>query len=656
MNENECGSIGPEYQPKPLPDASCYIRLLAAKLCDDNGPTTLDCELTTWHIDSSPTFRAISYNWGDPAQTALLRVNGSTVTVTQNCETALLQASLCRPSGFRGPYLKKREICYLWCDAVCIDQRNQAEKEAQVAAMGRIYRRADHVIACLGPPVEGADSLFLFRKLRARSRQLVRIGEHWVSHGAEGEFHVDVARLTDDKWYQMVRLFLLSMSRRSIIRLCVALESLLGAPYFQRTWICQELFLGRRVSVCCGMYCAPISAMYGLAQASTLLSSSWVIRPVDCLWRLLKPWTPEQDLRRYDSRWTTYFLWLLSAGSSPNVQARSLGSLMWKIRYQECGDIRDKVYGTLSMVRWPDGEAICVDYGRDTFDLAVQVMEVIRKKPGGWDGRWYDVAVTVGRNLGLGTQPSEKLAAQIRRRKLHVSSPVGAIMGPKPAPEPPFAREPPQHDAYWGYRLGKTGTQWEFEGSFAPFRGLSKGRKVRIRSWSTVPPQYIGHDVSDDSNLDDVFLPPTAQPGDWCLMHSQGRLVFQLDSQLTAVSRYLSIDRAILLAREGCSDQHRRLSIIGKGLIHSGMAFTALEEPEATEFRVHLADDDALVLAATLNMIGDYNDNTRLVKPDKMDVSSSESATSCYFSTTVCSSPYSSYAMIERKKFDEYTT
>ena len=316
---------------------------------------------------------------------------------------------------------------------------------------------------------------------------------------------------------------------------------------------------------------------------------------------------------------------------------------MWKIRYQGCGDIRDKVYGTLSMVRWPDYEAISVEYDRDTFDLAIQVMAIIRKQPGAWDGRWYDAAANVARNLRLGTQPSAKLAAQIRKRRFDVSSPVGIIVGSRSPQESPFAGELQQHDTYWGYRLVETGNQWAFEGILSPLPELAEGRTVRIRSWSADSRPRIGDELSENSKLDDVFLPPTAQPGDWCLMHSRGRPVFQLDSQLTAINHHLRIDRVVLIARQGCRDPGLPLSVIGKGLVHSDMAFTPFEQPVATEFKVHLADEDALVLAATSSVIEGHGHGT-LVKSARVGVWASEDEASCYFSTSVCTSSYSSYA------------
>lgn len=643
------GPLGLEYQHEPLSDASNYIRLLTTQAYDGDGPYTLECELTTWPIDDSPTFYAISYSWGHPAPSAVLRVNGRPLSVTENCEVALCQAHLCTTGLHKRRRSRKHDGCfYYWCDAVCIDQSNTPEKEAQVAVMGRIYRRAEHVLVCLGPPVEGADSPFLFRKLRSRSTQLRRIGEHWLPGN---EFQVDIARVTDEKWTRMVTLFLLSMRRCRIIRLCRALESLLGTAYFQRTWVCQELFLGRSVIVCCGIDQVPISAIYGLAQASTFLASAWKIKSVDRVWRLFHPWTTEQELRDYTCDWTRYFLWLLGAGSSPEPQTRDLASLMWRIRYQECGDLRDKVYGTLSMVNWPVDEEISVDYGRGPFDLALQVMEVIRKRPGGWEGRWYDVADSVALNLELGAPGSQHLAEHIRERQLPIPSLLKDCMEVQSYQHLPFTAESHQHDTFWGYRLAKIGDQWVFENGYPRLPGITEGREARIRSWNVNLRPETGDGRSRDAELDDVFLPSVAQPGDWCLMHTRGRPGGQLDSDLTAMNRYCGIDAIVLVARECSYDPEYPLSVIGKGFINSDIAFAVFDHPVAAKFKIYLDDGDALFLAASSNLIHASGFPDRVGGIGLMDC---EGEASWYFNTTVCFKPNSTFAVrAEDKDGDE---
>ena len=108
---------------------------------------------------------------------------------------------------------------------------------------------------------------------------------------------------------------------------------------------------------------------------------------------------------------------------------------------------------------------------------------------------------------------------------------------------------------------------------------------------------------SADAKLDDVFLPPAAQPGDWCLMHTRHRSMNEHDSQMLALTCGLRVDRIVLIAREHSQDPGYPSSVIGKGLIDSDWTYLSVLRPEAAEFNVHLDNEDAIVLGATSSMI-----------------------------------------------------
>ncbi|KAH8753626.1 heterokaryon incompatibility protein-domain-containing protein, partial [Diaporthe sp. PMI_573] len=150
------------FAHEPLPDPAKYMRLL--EVLDDNysETTKVKCRLTTWPIDSMPPYHAVSYTWGDPKSNTLILMNDKTLEVRTNCEFALKQAYWYRKSQsyfyrkwqshlYRETrsewYTKSR---YFWLDALCIDQSNLKEKSKQVAMMGSIYKKASHVLACIG--------------------------------------------------------------------------------------------------------------------------------------------------------------------------------------------------------------------------------------------------------------------------------------------------------------------------------------------------------------------------------------------------------------------------------------------------------------------------------------------------------------------------
>jgi hypothetical protein len=74
---------------------------------------------------------ALSYVWGEPNKTREVFVNGKSVQVTENLESALriLRDKLPMRLGVR-----------LWADALCINQKDLKERNAQVQMMGDIYK------------------------------------------------------------------------------------------------------------------------------------------------------------------------------------------------------------------------------------------------------------------------------------------------------------------------------------------------------------------------------------------------------------------------------------------------------------------------------------------------------------------------------------
>ncbi|KAF2705590.1 hypothetical protein K504DRAFT_460302 [Pleomassaria siparia CBS 279.74] len=78
------------FHYEPLPDPKNYIRLIKILRGSLHVPVT--CHFTTWELEQAPKYHAISYTWGDPAETTLIIINGTPMTVRHNCEYALRQA------------------------------------------------------------------------------------------------------------------------------------------------------------------------------------------------------------------------------------------------------------------------------------------------------------------------------------------------------------------------------------------------------------------------------------------------------------------------------------------------------------------------------------------------------------------------------------
>lgn len=115
-----------------------HIRLVCI-LPSDCPNSPLECTLVHSPLDATPPYEALSYAWGSgtvPGRPIML--DGLGLNITAELEEALRRLR---------PLDSSRTM---WIDAICINQADLAERNAQVVLMSDIYRRADRVIAWLG--------------------------------------------------------------------------------------------------------------------------------------------------------------------------------------------------------------------------------------------------------------------------------------------------------------------------------------------------------------------------------------------------------------------------------------------------------------------------------------------------------------------------
>lgn len=119
-----------------LPDPTTHIRLLNIKrgqLADG-----IICSLSSFSLLEAPLYAAISYTWGESVLTHTITVDGSPVSIRENCHSALWQVR----------ELKRwthQRSAYIWIDSICINQDDLPEKGSQVQLMGRIFKQAYRV-------------------------------------------------------------------------------------------------------------------------------------------------------------------------------------------------------------------------------------------------------------------------------------------------------------------------------------------------------------------------------------------------------------------------------------------------------------------------------------------------------------------------------
>ncbi|TLS22422.1 uncharacterized protein PpBr36_09998 [Pyricularia pennisetigena] len=203
----------------PLPEGSRCFRLLMLNPGTGDEPLSGQLRIGSLHGDNDDddddagedddnghsrlTYDAVSYVWGDELRdTRSITLNGVVVPIGANLHWALRRLRL------------QDESRALWADALCINQRDMAERSTQVAVMGLIYSRARWVLACVGSQDVDSGAAAKIAGLLSTYAPAMR------SPAGPPE-----ALEQDPRW--------------------TALPTLLGKPWFQRAWVLQEVGLAR---------------------------------------------------------------------------------------------------------------------------------------------------------------------------------------------------------------------------------------------------------------------------------------------------------------------------------------------------------------------------------------------------------------------------
>jgi hypothetical protein len=102
------------------------------------GEGTIQCKLSGAKLEPQLQYEALSYEWGPVLPECQILLNGHSFNIRQNLWNALR-------------YLRnENEERVLWIDALCINQGDVAERNHQVAQMGRIYSCSTRCIAWVG--------------------------------------------------------------------------------------------------------------------------------------------------------------------------------------------------------------------------------------------------------------------------------------------------------------------------------------------------------------------------------------------------------------------------------------------------------------------------------------------------------------------------
>jgi len=186
-------------------------------------------------------YAALSYTWGSPFPPGIdsqsspqrtpdrsIGLNGQGFSVGENLHDAF---HILRT--LKSPYVDYP----LWIDAVCINQKDLAERNAQVAMMGQVYAEAIAVYVWLGPHDCSSrialNAIQRFEQAMAAKPSYQQINGRYTFSDSDTFFGVlRCAPITSEEWQ--------------------AISDFFSRTWFHRAWIVQEVALSRTCIFLCG--------------------------------------------------------------------------------------------------------------------------------------------------------------------------------------------------------------------------------------------------------------------------------------------------------------------------------------------------------------------------------------------------------------------
>lgn len=198
-------------KPRLAPGDIRLVVLEPGEMSDD-----IRCRLQRFSRQRAPAFEAVSYTWGDETRRQVVKYLDSPgrSCVADSCASVLRRLR----------YTDRRR--YIWIDALSINQQDLKEHSVQVRMMPEIYSSAFKTIIYLGESAEDSDLTMCFLPF--------------------GQYH----NMNDSTRIAIMRLF-----RR---------------PWFERTWVIQEVAMSKSAEVLCGTMSALWSSFAACAKILSL--------------------------------------------------------------------------------------------------------------------------------------------------------------------------------------------------------------------------------------------------------------------------------------------------------------------------------------------------------------------------------------------------
>jgi hypothetical protein len=283
--------------------------------------------LETFSVNDAPQYEALSYAWGTLPASEECICNGDCFYVSPT----LYRALQC--------IYRDREPGWLWVDAICINQKDEAEKASQVAEMGGVYTYADQVVVWLGEAADESD--MALEKMPLLADSFWAIKDHgWGYKTIDEIVSLGLPHPSDPVWLAALIFF--------------------GRPWFQRLWIVQEIVLARHSVFVCGERQVEWSYVVNFAEAMAM--SSFGAQIAGLYTGQMGPKQAEHSINGLRLLRNTYKLRLAWEAENERGLIRMVMQIM---QSQSASEPVDYVYAVLGMIPEDISQSVSVDYSAE---------------------------------------------------------------------------------------------------------------------------------------------------------------------------------------------------------------------------------------------------------------------------------------------------
>ncbi|CAG5138365.1 uncharacterized protein ALTATR162_LOCUS325 [Alternaria atra] len=272
------------------------------------------------------------------------------------------------------PHMPKTPT-YYWIDFLCMNQSNIEERNAQVARMADVFKKADGVVVWLGKEDQYTqDALTTMRRISATPEKDGPLVPYTSFYNPEESQLVSSTRLTFHNWLGFI--------------------VLINRPWFKRAWVIQEIALGKTALVVCGNKVFPWDILS--KTLSFVKTTRWYHHLHAEKLKHVK------ELRKHPGIYKQILKSKLEVGISPlnlnstrltassliepngqAVKQPSFRNLLDKHRFAESSDPRDKVYAFLGLANRnlspfrTQPNALVPDYNLSVEEVFIEIATVL---------------------------------------------------------------------------------------------------------------------------------------------------------------------------------------------------------------------------------------------------------------------------------------